>query len=225
MMKTIQLDLFLHRLTLHVPEDGCECAVYLPMQGDARGICDLLPEGRAALVTIDGFDWNRDLSPWPAQAVFGTEDFGGQADAFLRILVDELMPAAEREMGCTPVRRMIAGYSLSGLFAMYAAYRTDLFSAAASVSGSMWYDGWMDFAQEHMPLSPLERAYFSVGAKEKRTRNPRMARVEDCTREMAALMASRGVESTFELNPGNHFVDVDERMAKGLAALLCCQSR
>lgn len=33
-------------------------------------------------------NWNRDLSPWPAPAVFGDEDFGDGAEA----LLEEILP-------------------------------------------------------------------------------------------------------------------------------------
>jgi hypothetical protein len=37
---------------------------------------------------------------------------------------------------------------------------------------------------------------------------------------MADLMASRGIPSKFELNPGNHFKNPPLRVAKGLKWLL-----
>ena len=39
------------------------------------------------------------------------------------------------------------------------------------------------------------------------------------TRAMKDLFAERGAESCFELNPGNHFVDADLRMAKAIRFL------
>ena len=83
----------------------------------------------------------------------------------------------------------------------------------------MWYDGWLDFARQNPLAAPVDRAYFSVGAKEKKTRNVRMAAVEDCTRAMNDLFSDRGAESLLELNPGNHFVDADLRMAKAIRFL------
>ena len=207
-----------YRLTALLPEAPCEGIIYIPSHGDAEAIAELLPRPRAALVFISGFDWNRDLSPWPAKAVFGDEDFGGQADAFLDILLREIIPAAERACGFTPRWRGIAGYSLAGLFAAYAVCRTDAFTRVASVSGSMWYDGWMDYARIHIPVS-VTRAYFSVGAKEKKTRNVRMQSVEENTRAMHELFLSRGVKSAFELNPGNHFVDMEKRMSRAIEFL------
>lgn len=146
-------------------------------------------------------------------------DFGGQAEAFLNELAGSIIPAAERTMDIKPLWRGMAGYSLAGLFAVYAAYRCNAFTRVASVSGSMWYDGWLEYAQNAFLPAQTERAYFSVGAREKKTRNARMAAVEDNTRAMDALMRDRGIESIFELNPGNHFVDMEIRMAKAIEFL------
>ena len=149
----------------------------------------------------------------------GEEDFSGGADAFLEEIVEKILPEAERRADLHPTWRAIAGYSLAGLFAAYAVYRCAAFQRMASVSGSMWFDGWLDYAEKTPLAASVERAYFSVGAKEKRTRNARMASVEENTIRMQALFEARGAESLFELNPGNHFVDMDKRMAKAIAFL------
>ena len=74
-------------------------------------------------------DWNYELSPWKAPAVFGNEDFG---DGAVRTL-EQILTL------CTDKSRTyyIGGYSLAGLFSLWAAYQTDVFSgiAAASPSG------------------------------------------------------------------------------------------
>ena len=40
----------------------------------------------------------------------------------------------------------IAGDSMAGLFAVYALYRTQVFSRVASASGSLWYPGLLEYA-------------------------------------------------------------------------------
>ncbi len=175
----------------------------------------------AALVCISGEDWNRDLTPWPAEKVFRQgEDFAGKAPEYLRFLRETLLPAAEAKLGFAPNFRCIAGYSLAGLFALYAAVETELFHGAAAVSGSLWYDGWLaHFKSRPLPES-LKKVYLSVGDKEKKARNPRMATVEDCTRAVAEHLRSGDVSVRFELNPGGHFNEPDARLAKGVLSLL-----
>lgn len=215
-----QLNIGRHTLTFFLPDGSFEGVIYIPSHGNPEEIVRLIPVLRAALVFIEGFDWNRDLSPWPAKAVFGDEDFSGQADAFLKDLTEEILPAAERKMNIQPEWRGVAGYSLAGLFAAYAVYRSGQFSRLASVSGSMWFDGWMKYAEKTPLGAPIERAYFSVGAKEKKTRNARMQTVEENTRAMCRLFEERGAKSVFVLNPGNHFVDAQKRLADALNYLM-----
>lgn len=219
-MKRVQLQTGKYRLAVFLPVDEPEGVICIPMRGSAEEIVRLLPELRAAAVSVEGFDWNRDLSPWPARAVFGDEDFGGGADAFLKDLTEIILPAAEQAMQIKPLWRGIAGYSLAGLFALYAVYRSGLFTRAASVSGSVWFDGWMGFAEKTPFAAEVTHAYFSVGAKEKKTRNVRMQPVEENTRRMQELFGKRGAKSQFVLNPGNHFVDAERRMADAIEYLM-----
>ena len=71
-------------------------------------------------------DWNRDLSPWTAPAVFGKEGFGDGAADFL----DGILPLCPEGKTC-----YIGGYSLAGLFALWAAYRTGRFRSEGCTQG------------------------------------------------------------------------------------------
>ena len=89
----------------------------------------LLEAANTACVCISGEDWNRDLTPWPAEGVFKRgENFGGKADAYLALLTETIIPRTEEALALIPRFRALAGVSLAGLFSVYAAYRTDLFS-------------------------------------------------------------------------------------------------
>lgn len=172
------------------------------------------------LIPLSCEDWNRDLSPWPARRVFSAgSDFSGGADAFLLELTTKVIPQKEKALGIEPEKRYIAGYSLAGLFALYAALETELFDGAASVSGSLWFDGFAEYIRLKEINRRIKRVCFSVGDKEKNAREPRMKTVEDRTREIAAILAGKGVGTVFELNPGGHFTDVAQRLTKGLLQL------
>lgn len=163
------------------------------------------------VVSIEGIEWNRDLTPWPAKAVFrGQPDFGGGADAHLHRLTGEIMPAVEADL--KPQMRIIAGYSLAGLFAVYAALETKLFCAAASVSGSMWYPDFSEYVRRKD--SAPELAYFSVGDKEKLGRNAAFHSIEERTQEVMLALRGRGAETVFEKNPGGHFDNPENRMRR-----------
>lgn len=119
----------------------------------------------------------------------------------------------------TDFRLILAGYSLAGLFAAYAPYRTAVFSRIASMSGSMWFDGFADFAASSPMVYVPERAYFSLGDREAKVRDPRMAAVAECTADVVGAYRSRGARTQFVSEPGGHFTDVPARIARGIAAV------
>lgn len=173
------------------------------------------------LVTISGLHWNQELSPWPVETVVSKDDnFSGGAGLWLPVLTDEVVPQVERLLDAPPTCRLLAGYSMAGLFAVWTAYQTDLFTRILSASGSMWYPGWLEYAREHQTAVPLQGIYLSVGDKESTSRNAVLQTVGERTRAVADLMASRGIPSKFELNPGNHFKNPPLRVVKGIHWLL-----
>lgn len=173
----------------------------------------------AALFFIGAPDWNRQLTPWPAPAVFrGQEDFSGGADGFLTLLAEEIFPAAERSLPC-PLPRSLCGISLGGLFALYSACQCDLFSSAASISGSLWYDRFLPFLESHLLSKKIKRVYLSLGTKEKHARNNSMARVEENTRAAYQIFLRQPMETRFEMNPGGHFADPVPRLERAFAFL------
>ena len=84
-------------------------------------------------LTVVGIDdWNRDLSPWAAKSVFrGGEEFGGGADELLGELEGEIVPSVMKGLRAD-APCILAGYSLAGLCAVYALYRTRVFSGVIS---------------------------------------------------------------------------------------------
>ena len=197
------------------------CAVVLMEAGETRALYERLREPRPALIGVSGADWNDDFTPWPTPSVFrGRADFGGDADAFLKRLTEDILPEAEAALPVAPKRRMLAGYSLAGLFAMYAA-GMGAFDEAASVSGSMWYESFLPWL-EKAPAAP-RRAYFSVGEREKEGRNHAFRTIEDCTRRAAEILHARGAQTIFERNPGGHFDDPTGRMARAIEWLIQCK--
>jgi predicted alpha/beta superfamily hydrolase len=197
-------------------------AAYVHIGGkDARALAALQDDAKLILIAVDGVDWENSLSPWPAPRAFrGGKDFAGGADRYLKVLTGDIVPAVEASLGFTPPSRYIAGYSMAGLFAIYALYRTDLFSRAASVSGSLWYDGFLDFMEQNRPLGRVEKVYFSLGDRESKTKNRRLASVEARTVRARNLIQSLGTDALFEWNPGGHFMDIPERISKGLGWII-----
>lgn len=174
-----------------------------------------------SLVAISSLDWNRDMAPWDSPAVFKNgEPFTGGADDYLRLLVEEIIPRAEKELAGPPAWRGIAGYSLAGLFALYAICQTDVFSRVGCMSGSLWFPGFKEYIFSHEPKRWPDCIYFSLGDKEAKTRNPVLKTVQENTEEIQSFYQGKGIDTVFQLNPGNHFVQGIERMAAGIQWLL-----
>ena len=169
-----------------------------------------------ALIAIPVSDWNLDLSPWEAPAVFGNEGFGGGAQKTLDELSERVRTI--RKTAVPDAKLYLGGYSLAGLFALWAGTQTDAFNGIAAASPSVWFPGFTDYLKEH-PVR-TERVYLSLGDKEERTRHPVMRTVGDAIRETENIYIRQGRETKLEWNPGNHFKEPDLRMAKGFAWLL-----
>ena len=162
------------------------------------------------LITFKVENWNRDLSPWKAPAVFGKRDFGdGAEDTLSEIL--KVCSDRDREY-------IIGGYSLAALFALWASYQTDVFAATAAASPSMWFPGFIEYMSEN--VIRCKAVYLSLGDKEERTKNRVMATVGDRIREAYDILQKAGIESILEWNAGNHFNESDVRTAKAFARVL-----
>lgn len=159
------------------------------------------------LIAVKVDDWNRDLSPWPAPAVFGSEAFGDGAESTLSHIL-ELCQDKSR-------RYCIGGYSLAGLFALWAAYQTDVFSGAAAASPSAWFPGLTRYMSEHD--IKCGAVYLSLGNREAKTRNAVMAQVADRITQCHEILIDKGISCTLEWNEGNHFKEPGLRTAKAFA--------
>ena len=173
------------------------------------------------LVAISDLDWNHDMAPWDSPAAFKNgEPFTGGADGYLRLLVEEIIPRAEKELAGPPAWRGIVGYSLAGLFALYTIYQTDVFSRVGCMSGSLWFPGFKEYVLSHEPKRRPDCIYFSLGDKEAKTRNPILKTVQENTEEIQTFYQNKGIDTVFQLNPGNHFVQGEERTTAGIEWLL-----
>lgn len=191
--------------------------VFLNTYGDqGEEVRNLIRGGGISLITVTDLDWNRDMSPWNAPpAIKGDDPFSGGAEEYLKLMLGEIVPKAEEYLGEVS-RRGIAGYSMAGMFALYALYKTDIFDAAACVSGSLWFPGFKDYVFSNEMKSAPKKLYFSLGDGESRTRNPYLRTVSENTRAIAAFYREKGMETVFKLNPGGHFTDSSQRIVHGI---------
>ena len=150
------------------------------------------------------------MKSWKAPAVFGNEGFGGGAEETFR----KIMSYCEDKTKTY----YIGGYSLAGLFALWASYNTDVFKGVAAASPSVWFPGFSEYISERK--IGCERVYLSLGDKEEKTRNRVMSTIGDKIRAVNDLFSSQGVACILEWNEGNHFKDPHIRTAKAFAWVL-----
>ena len=170
-----------------------------------------------SIVVIEDVNWNDDLTPWPAEGVFKkAKPFGGRAVSFLEKLTNEIIPEAEKNLGVEEdAERTIMGVSLSGLFAIWASFNTNAFTNVISISGSLWYDGFVEWMNERMPSPQLKKVCLLLGEKEKDTKEKRMATVEERTHAAANIMKSKSQATViFELVEGTHFSPMLPRLGR-----------
>lgn len=181
-----------------------------------------------SLAVIEVEDWNGYLSPWR----FETEDrkmsFAGKAEELVEdinlLRKDILINCSEIDTNEDQIQSseiILGGYSLAGLFCLWSAYRELGIKNIVCGSGSVWYPGFYEYTKSHT-LPENARIYLSLGTKEEKTRHPYMSKVGDVMRQLSTDFEAdeRVVDSVLEWNPGNHFNEPQERMARGFAFLL-----
>lgn len=210
------------------------------------------------LVRIGVDLWEQNFSPWCAPRVFAKgPNFSDGAQKTFDTLINQVIPWAESKLTEPPAYRALVGYSLAGLFSLWAGVSqsstsrqavcscqpsdsaSPQFSATAAsqpddapiiatfqhigaVSGSFWFPGLLDYVDHQLSVGVvgLTHAYLSLGDREARTPNPQIMHVRENAELLANKLKNAGITSTFELNRGNHFQNVEGRMQKALDWLL-----
>ena len=206
-----------------------------------------VPEG-VSLVNIGVDLWEENFSPWCAPRVFAKgPNFGDGAQKTLDTLINQVIPWAESELTEPPAYRVLVGYSLAGLFSLWAGVTqagvsqqvtcgcqpgnapsqpgaphvdapATTFQRIGAVSGSFWFPSLLDYVDQQLSGGAvgLTHAYLSLGDREARTPNPQIMHVRENAELLASELENAGITSTFELNRGNHFQNVEGRMQKAL---------
>lgn len=258
-------------LSIHTQMSSVAGAPIVYLLGDVADNSPIqVPEG-VSLVNIGVDLWEENFSPWCAPRVFAKgPNFGDGAQKTLDTLINQAIPWAESELSEPPAYRALVGYSLAGLFSLWAGVSPQVargisqqvargcqpgtgmspqvahgcqLSAAAdatgapqlgaaatqpgaaatfqrigAVSGSFWFPGLLDYVDQQLSggVVGLTHAYLSLGDREARTPNPQIMHVRENAELLASKLEKAGVTSTFELNRGNHFQNVEGRMQKAL---------
>jgi len=230
-------------LSVHTQMSSVAGAPVVYLLGDVADHSPVqVPEG-VSLVNIGVDLWEENFSPWCAPRVFAKgPNFGDGAQKTLDILINQVVLWAESDLTEPPAYRALVGYSLAGLFSLWAGVSqqvargcqpddvpsqpgaphvdvpTPTFQRIGAVSGSFWFPGLLDYVNQQLSGGAvgLTHAYLSLGDREARTPNPQIMHVRENAELLASELENAGITSTFELNRGNHFQNVEGRMQKAL---------
>ena len=241
-------------LSIHAQMSSVAGAPVVYLLGDVADHSSVqVPEG-VSLVNVGVDLWEESFSPWCAPRVFAKgPNFGDGAQKTLDTLIKQVVPWAESELTEPPAYRVLVGYSLAGLFSLWAGVSQQVacgcqpgdallqpgapqqvtcgcqpdaaapqsattFQRIGAVSGSFWFPGLLDYVDQQLSEGAvgLTHAYLSLGDREARTPNPQIMHVRENAELLANKLENAGITSTFELNRGNHFQNVEGRMQKAL---------
>ena len=166
-----------------------------------------------SLIAFKIEDWNSELSPWEAPPAFGNKSFGSGAKDTLEFIESRFIPTVKEKYNLdNDIKFILGGYSLAGLFSLWSAYKSNIFSGIAAASPSVWFNGWEGFMNNNTPLS--NTIYLSLGDTEEKTKNKVMSAVGDNIRKQEELLKNDKIKTILEWNKGGHFSNSDIRVAK-----------
>ena len=121
--------------------------------------------------TVD--NWEAELTPWDEPLVSRRGPVSACAEDTLSYVCEKLVPLLIQRYGHLPI--ILGGYSLAGLFSLWAGYERNCFDAVAGVSPSVWIRGWKEYMTTH--LIRTKAVYLSLGDREEHARNQTFAQV------------------------------------------------
>ncbi len=211
-------------IELYCSSQGGPLVIYHAVKGEGASLWNACMEQNCpafSLAVINRVAWNDEMTPWPIPPISRKDmPCTGGADSYLPKLVHEMLPKICGELPAQPDYCALAGYSLAGLFAVYAAFQTACFERIASASGSLWYPDFIPFVQSHKVSEQTKFMYFSLGDRERHTKNSCLASVEHNTLQLVEHFSSCGITTSFQMVPGNHFQNAIGRIADGIRWML-----
>lgn len=173
---------------------------------------------KVSLFAFEIKDWNSELTPWEMPLIFGKGNFGTGAKDTLDWIQKDLISQIEKEFFANnekKIKYILGGYSLAGLFSLWAGYQENNFVAINASSPSVWYKDWISYISKNNPISNI--VYLSLGNKEEKTKNQIMSKVkENIEIQFENLKTHENIKNVvLEWNEGNHFKDTGLRTAKG----------
>ncbi|MCM1293367.1 MAG: alpha/beta hydrolase-fold protein [Bacteroides sp.] len=174
------------------------------------------------IVVITGMDWQNVFSPWGAKGVpRGTPDFKGESGQFLSLLRERVVPRVEHTLSIdrSKAERTLFGVSMSGLFALWQWMVCDEFVNIASLSGSFWYEGFIEWFERQPLPRKSGKAFFLLGEKESRSPVKAFNTVEANTKRIVDRLQNGGIDTTYIRVAGNHYAFPVERLEEAFSSI------
>ena len=206
-------------LSIHTQMSSVAGAPIVYLLGDVADNSPVqVPEG-VSLVNIGVDLWEENFSPWCAPRVFAKgPNFGDGAQKTLDTLINQVIPWAESELTEPPAYRVLVGYSLAGLFSLWAGVSpqvargcqhdaatvqlaapqpgapyvdapTPTFQRIGAVSGSFWFPGLLDYVDQQLNGGAVGLTHVYLSLGDREARTPNPQIMH--VRENAELLASK----------------------------------
>lgn len=209
--------------TIEIQGLKCRCAgtnadkiayILYPMDALTDWLAPAAEKYGMTIVEITGMDWQNVFSPWPAKGVpAGSEDFKGESPEFLALLEKTVIPQIDKALGIAEMaERTLVGVSMSGLFTLWQSSQSTLFNNIVSLSGSFWYDGFMEWFKRQDFADKTGYAFFLLGVQEPKSKVKAFGCVGENTEAIVTALKAAGVKVDFAWVPGNHYQHPLERL-------------
>lgn len=225
----------MNRLTRDLSTEDCGVQLLIP-QGQGPFSVLYLEDGKELLPLVQPFVPDdlplilaaldpacRDdaYTPWPAPPLFrSAAPFGGQAERHAQTL-QHIHAEVAANFPLTGKEGHL-GISLSGLFVLWHLHQKGAFCACASISGSLWYQGFAEWAMSHPPGREKADIFLSLGRGESKGRNPVLRTVDQRTQELYHFYLQRyGTEhAALSYTDGGHTAHMEERVGRAVQWML-----
>ena len=207
-------------LSIHTQMSSVAGAPVIYLLGDVADNSPVqVPEG-VSLVNVGVERWEENFSPWCAPRVFAKgPNFGDGAQKTLDTLINQVIPWTESELTESPAYKVLVGYSLAGLFSLWAGVSQQVargcqpddalsqpgpssqpgaphvdapvatFQRIGAVSGSFWFPGLLDYVDQQLRGGVVGLTHVYLSLGDREARTPNPQIMH--VRENAELLASK----------------------------------
>ena len=207
-------------LSIHTQMSSVAGAPVVYLLGDAADNSPIQIPAGVSLVNVGVEQWEENFSPWCAPRVFAKgSNFGDGAQKTLDTLINQVVPWAESDLTEPPAYRVLVGYSLAGLFSLWAGVSQQVargcqpddalsqpgpssqpgaphvdahvatFKRIGAVSGSFWFPGLLDYVDQQLSGGVVGLTHAYLSLGDREARTPNPQIMH--VRENAEFLASK----------------------------------